>query len=385
MDDYEEPTMESVTESTLTRTLGIANMNETQEQMGNILMSFPELVRLYCNLTLVHLNHVVTFSIFTFIGLIGNIALLSVIVRTAGLRNAPNILLINLVVADCLYMSIATPFGILHELNPCWLYGAIACKFKHYIQIVAQAVGVLSLAALSRERYNAIVRGLQSRISRSTKRTMIVLATTWIVGIIVASPVFSLTQTSGSGLLCQYLPMSKVWSKVYIIFQFLFLYILPLCYIAVNYIRLARSLCSPTMVDLAQNQSSANQIQARKRLAQIVLVITVLFGILWFPYYLYFLWFVFNSGDGISSNTNKVRFFRHLYYYMSLANSCVNPWVVFTMSSAHRQSLLECFKCFQRHTKGKKRTLVIRQRGTPSGASTSGYSVANSGTIVSKI
>ncbi|XP_072042142.1 bombesin receptor subtype-3-like [Amphiura filiformis] len=381
--NYEDQSMESATQALMLQTSDLPSLNVTDlTEYGPV--SWSDFTRNYCKLQLIYLNHVVTFSVFTFIGLIGNITLLSVILRTAGLRNAPNILLINVVVADLLYMVIATPFGILHELTPCWLYGSLGCKFRHYLPDVAQAVGILSLAALSRERYNAIVRGLQSRISRSTRRTMVVVASTWIVGLLVASPVFNLTRTSGYGILCQYLPMALVGSQVYMVLKFLFLYVIPLCYISINYVRLARSLCAPTMVDLAQNQSSANPIQARKRLAQIVLVITVLFGILWFPYYVYFLWFVFNNDNIVSSNQDKIRYFRHFYYYSSLANSCVNPFVVFTMSSAHRKSIVQCFQRSGKNPKGK-RTLIVRHGGMSCRVSTSSYSVANSGTVVSKI
>ncbi len=339
------------------------------------ILSFRDLVRLYCPLTLIYLNHVITFSIFAFFGLVGNIALLAVILRTAGLRNAPNILLINLTIADLLYMAIATPFSILHELNPCWLYGSIACKFRFYLPLVAQAVGIFSLAALSRERYNAIVRGLESRISRSTKRTLLTVAATWIFAVIIASPVFKLTRTTTYGLMCQYLAMSQKRSKIYIIVQCLLLYFIPLSYITTNYVRLARSLCRSTTANIASNISSAaNPIQARKRLAQIVLVITVLFGVLWLPYYVYFLWFIFVDDNSVSTDAKRIRNFRHFYYYMSLANSCLNPWIVFIMSSAHRRSFLQCFrrhKCDDRT--GKLMSSSIRQRGLSSRVSTSSY------------
>ena len=290
-----------------------------------------------------NLHHVIIFSVFALFGFVGNVMLLSVILRTAGLQNAPNILLINITVADILYMAIAAPFGIRHELTPCWLFGLLACQFKHYLPLVAQAACIFSLAALSRERYNAIVRGLESRISRSTRRTLVVVAATWVLGIIIASPVFWITRTSAFGLLCQYVPMNNTLSQIFIVSQFVLLYIIPLAFISVNYALLARSLCKSTTMSLVQNQSAANPIQARKRLAQIVLVITFLFGTLWFPYYVYFLWFVFNK-EGFSENNDfsQIRFFRHLYYYMSLANSCLNPWVVFVMSSAHRRSLIVC-------------------------------------------
>ena len=337
--------------------------NEDNTDYGDYLdLTLRELAQLYCYAPLIYLNHIISFATFTFFGLIGNIALLLAILLSPGLRNAPNILLINLTIADLVYMLIHTPFSIIHEMTPCWLYGTLACKFRHYVPLVAQAVGIFSLAALSRERYNAIVRGLESRISRSTRRTLLVVVTTWIFAIIIAAPVFLITQTQSGGLLCQYMPMGLTRTQVYIVIQVLLLYIIPLFYISVNYVRLAQSLCRSTRANLAQNISAANPIQARKRLAQIVLVITVVFGIFWLPYYIYFLWFVFVEDDDVTYNASKVRFFRHFYYYMSLANSCLNPWIIFVMSSAHRRSFLQCICCSLRPS--KKGVVAVHHRGS---------------------
>ena len=373
---------QSVTQQTTMESFVLDDaVNSTTLPPGFEIMSFEDFVRGNCIIRLIYMNHVITFSVFTFFGLIGNFALLTAILRTASLRNAPNILLINITVADFLFIIVSTPFNILHELNPCWLYGSIACKLRHYLPLVSQAVGILSLAALSRERYNAIVRGLQSRISRSTRRTLFVLAFTWITGFIIASPVFYLSKTP-LGIQCQFMPMNNIKSQVFMISKFMFLYIIPLVYISANYIRLARSLCNSTMVDLAQNQSAANTMLARKRLAQIVMVITALFGILWFPYYAYWLWFVFNTKTlNVYYDINKIRYFRHLYYYMSLSNSCINSWIVFFMSSAHRQSFLQCFKCLNR-SKNKRKMMVVRNRQMSSRASSSSYTCH---TVVSKI
>ena len=201
-------------------------------------------IRNICRVTLYNLHHVIIFSIFALFGFVGNIMLLSVILRTAGLQNAPNILLINITVADILYMVIAAPFGIRHELFPCWLHGSVAYKFKHYLPLVAQAAYIFLMAALSRERYNAIVRGLESRISRSIRRTLIVVVITWVMGFIVSIPVFWITQTKAYGLLCQFVPMNNIVSQIYILAQFVLLYIIPLAYIGVNHVLLARSLCT---------------------------------------------------------------------------------------------------------------------------------------------
>ena len=107
------------------------------------------------------------FAFFVLFGVIGNIALLFVILKDKHLRNAPNILISNLAVADLVYILVMGPIRIEHEIHPCWLKGELACAFRYYAPVVCQCTCVYSLVALSRREifcYNSRKYIPESRI-----------------------------------------------------------------------------------------------------------------------------------------------------------------------------------------------------------------------------
>ncbi|XP_072041477.1 bombesin receptor subtype-3-like [Amphiura filiformis] len=298
---------------------------------------------------------VVVLFILSFFGIIGNMCLLLVIFSNQRLRNTPNILIINVAVADIMYIVSNAPFYMLHELGrPCWGYGFVACQLRHYIPQVAQGGCIFSLTSLSRERYVAIVKGLESRISRSVRRTIMAASFAWIFGLGIGIPVLFLTSTTLGGINCLYMPLRTTASKAYMIFLFIVVYLIPLVFIAVHYYHIARSLCHSTVTTLAQHSSgSAEQMKGRRRLAQVVLVITLFFGIFWLPHYVFYMWsFYTKHGHYIEANVPFVRIFRYIDYYMALANSCLDPWIVFVMSSVHRKTLTKLKSRLVRKARG---------------------------------
>ncbi|XP_072051257.1 bombesin receptor subtype-3-like [Amphiura filiformis] len=324
-------------------------------------------LHLICWRSVISTNFVVVFLIIvTFIGITGNVGLLIVVLRNPVLRSAPNILIINIVVTDLLYIISTAPFYTKHEFGrPCWLMGSVACKFRHYIPMVCQASCIFSLTALSRERYSAIVHGVESRISRSLKRTFCMVGAAWFAGLLVGIPVLFFTKTTHFDIMCVYMPVKSKWAQLYMVLIFAFLYIIPLLFITIHHLFIVKELYHSNVSVLAQNPSSAVQIRVRKRLAQIVLVITIFFAVFWFPHYAHTLWFMFTKySQQITENKGLPKIFRHFNYYMALANSCLNPWIIFIMSSVHRNTLMKCVDCL-RCKKGKRLTNAGRV-GAPS-------------------
>ncbi len=322
------------------------------------------LVKYWCNVSLESLGHCLIFAFFILIGVLGNTALLFSILLNKHLLSVPNIFIVNLTIGDLVLIVATAPFNIRHELMACWLLGSFACKIKHYVPIVAQGACVFSLAALSRERYNAIVKGLESRFQNSSRRTLLIAGICWVASFLLGIPVLVITKTNTYGLLCQYMPNADGFTaaKFYIISLFVTLYVIPFLIITVNYASIASTLCTKSVRKLTDNNEAAKrQVRIRERLALIVILITVFFGLFWFPYHVYHMCYMFTKNhDAIKMN--KGRFFRHFYNYMSLANSCFNPWVVFLMSSAHRGPLMRYFRRFTRSGQRSK----VNRRGQSS-------------------
>ena len=304
------------------------------------------ILRLMCMTNNDYLIHMILLALFSITGVIGNVCLLCVVWSDTKLRNSPNILLTNLAFADLMYILVTAPIRIEHELHPCWLMGPGWCMFRNFVPVVCQSVCVLSLVALSRERYSAIVHGFQSRFNTNRFGVIIAcVATLWVLSILCGMPIFWFSYVNNA-YACINVSKSSLSAKIYETCRMVFLFVLPLMLIAFHYFKMASTLLKSTKSFQDSNSTFIKQTRARARLAYLAITISVFFGVFWFPSVVYEMWFHFaNNEQHFMEAREFINTFRHFHYYMSLANSCLNPWIVFIMSSSHRRKLLQPFSC----------------------------------------
>ena len=247
-----------------------------------------------------------------------------------------------------MYILVTAPIRIEHELDPCWHIGTVWCALKQFAPIVCQSACVFSLVALSRERYSAIVHGLQSRFSSRLKMTIGCLVLLWITSCLCGLPMFWFSYVNL--YTCFNFRRGSLSAKVYESFRMIFLFTVPCFFVAFHYSKMAKTLLESTRTFAESNSKQfIKQNQARSRLAYLAVTISVFFGIFWFPSVVYQMWYHFTRNEHhITEARSYINTFRHVHYYMSLANGCLNPWVVFIMSSSHRRKLLKPFSCFSK-------------------------------------
>ncbi|XP_071789014.1 bombesin receptor subtype-3-like [Asterias amurensis] len=296
------------------------------------------------------------------IGVVGNVALLGVILKNRPLRTTPNILVINVTVGDLMYLIVAVPSHLEGEVNVCFTQGEAACKLINAWNIVAQGVCIYSIVAVSAERYGAITQHLGRSLFRgSAKKTLFIVCIIWLLSLLLASPVY-FTAKVHHGYLCTYLSHASQVAKAYVMMQLWCHYIIPLLIITVLYSRMAHTLIRSADSFRGENQPGAKQFRARRRLAIIVLFIAVFFGVFWLPYYAYNVYYhyVFSV---CAKDIPDISTWRTFHYFMSLINSCFNPWIVFIMSTTHQRMLRHCILCKKPslgHGKPHKTTNTMR-------------------------
>ncbi|CAH1259450.1 GHSR [Branchiostoma lanceolatum] len=67
------------------------------------------------------------------------------------------------------------------------------CYLFPYVEQVVFQASILTIAAISVERYFAICRPLQAMYVLTRRRTCIVIALIWLLGLLLCSPVFTIT------------------------------------------------------------------------------------------------------------------------------------------------------------------------------------------------
>uniref|UniRef100_A0A8C5RUZ8 G-protein coupled receptors family 1 profile domain-containing protein n=1 Tax=Laticauda laticaudata TaxID=8630 RepID=A0A8C5RUZ8_LATLA len=134
-----------------------------------------------------YINTFVSCTIFI-VGIIGNSTLLRIIYKNKCMRNGPNVLIASLALGDLFYILIALPINVYKLLAEDWPFGVQICKLVPFIQKASVGITVLSLCALSIDRYRAVaswsrIQGIGIPLWKTVEVTFI-----WAVAIILAIP-----------------------------------------------------------------------------------------------------------------------------------------------------------------------------------------------------
>ncbi|XP_068200557.1 tachykinin-like peptides receptor 86C [Palaemon carinicauda] len=102
------------------------------------------------------------------------------------MQTVTNYFLMNLSAAD-LFMSVLNcMFNFIYMLHSDWPFGAVYCTISNFMANVTISASVLTLMAISFDRYIAIVKPLEPRMSKTTARVFILII--WSSSMLLALP-----------------------------------------------------------------------------------------------------------------------------------------------------------------------------------------------------
>ncbi|KAM4704712.1 galanin receptor type 1 [Rhinophrynus dorsalis] len=282
----------------------------------------------------------VVFGIIFALGVLGNSLVITVLSRNkpGKPRSTTNIFILNLSIADLAYLLFCIPFQSTVYVLPTWVLGAFICKFIHYFFTVSMLVSIFTLSAMSVDRYVAIVHSRRSSAIRVSRNALLGVIVIWILSIAMASPVAynqRLIHRSNNQTFCwEFWPNLK-HKRIYVVCTFVFGYLLPLLLISFCYAKVLNHLHKKL-----RNMSKKSEA-SKKKTAQTVLVVVVVFGISWLPHHVIHLWAEF----GNFPLTQASFVFRIAAHCLAYSNSSVNPIIYAFLSENFRKAYKQVFKC----------------------------------------
>ncbi|XP_015184643.1 PREDICTED: allatostatin-A receptor isoform X2 [Polistes dominula] len=283
----------------------------------------------------------VFFGMIGILGLIGNTLVVIVVAANPGMRSTTNILIINLAVADLLFVIFCIPFTATDFVLPYWPFGNIWCKIVQYLIIVTAYASVYTLVLMSLDRYLAVVHPITSMSWRTENNAILAIGIAWAVIFALSTPALvihgeDMEDWSSENLTaCRILPQYD-WSFFQVSF-FLTSYLLPLTLICVFYVCMLVRLWRGARV-------SAESRRGRRRVTRLVLVVVGVFAICWCPIQVIL---VTKSLDAypLRSVTIIIQIVSHILAY---TNSCVNPILYAFLSDNFRKAFRKIIYCRSR-------------------------------------
>ncbi|MGH0126094.1 UNVERIFIED_CONTAM: hypothetical protein FKN15_037275 [Acipenser sinensis] len=208
----------------------------------------------------------------------------------------------------------------------------------------------ITLTAMSVDRCYATLYPLQSLRRRTPRVAMAVSVGIWIGSCILSLPMALYHRIEvglwyGLRTYCIEKFPTEAQQKVYILYSFLAVYLLPLITICVCYTIMLKRVGRPVVEPIDNNyqpvpQLSERSVVLRARVTRMVVAIVLLFSVCWGPIQLFLLVQGFYRGFQANYETYKIKTWANC---MSYANSALNPIVYSFMGESFRKSFKKAF------------------------------------------
>ncbi|UYV79367.1 hypothetical protein LAZ67_17002339 [Cordylochernes scorpioides] len=284
------------------------------------------------------------FALVFVVGVLGNGSLIYIFLRHRNMRSIPNIYIFSLAIGDFLVITGTVPFIGTIYVYESWPHGLAVCKISEFLRDVSQGVTVLTLTALSVDRYTAIVVPVRRH---GRKVTIILAGAIWLISILLASPgahfsyLLEYPLLDGKVIYVCYPYPDEMWPwypRTMVMIKFLVLYAIPLALIGTFYVLMAVHLVASsrfTLADGGHNSALHRQLKSRIKIAKIVLAFVLLFFLCFFPTQIFMLWYYF-SPTAEEDYGDFWHVFRLVGYVLVFANSCMNPVALYIVSGVFR-------------------------------------------------
>lgn len=295
----------------------------------------------------------ILFAIIFLVGVIGNTALIYTVLRNKSMRNTPNIFVVSLSVGDLFLLLFSVPFASTYYTVTSWPFGNTVCKFNEFMQTLSLGVSVFTLTALSGDRFIAIVHPMSKHTGKPKLITVGTVVGIWLLSIVLSLPDLITSKeeliviphgdnTSHVIAICMVYPLDMYpewYPKAHSMAKFCVFFAIPLIIIAIFYALMAqililssRDMPCESVKDSVMNQQQKRQVQARLKVAKVVLSFVLIFIICWLPRHISILLYHFTDEYNMFQHVLKIISFCLAYIY-----SCVNPYALYFLSSQFRK------------------------------------------------
>lgn len=323
----------------------------------------------------------VVYGLTLLLGVTGNALILYTIVAFRRMRSITNVFLASLATADLLLVAFCVPIKLSKLLSFTWTFGEFLCKLVHYVQNVSVFCSVLTLTAMSLERFYAILYPMKAQYICTISQARKVIGALWALSLVMAVPVVFVqvlmpVGVPGDGHYWCLVDFEQptLW-KVYEVYMLVLVLIVPTTVMAYAYAMISfevwRSVTKRRAGMMAETRNgkeppdkesypmtalgvrscrsrpkrsrgnsvpSTDERTTVKQVVKMLVAVVCLFVLCWTPLLVSNVLTSFGYLDYLHHGYLKP--LRTAFHLLAYANSCVNPIVYGFMSRTFRDSFL---------------------------------------------
>ncbi|KAF0300431.1 Allatostatin-A receptor [Amphibalanus amphitrite] len=296
----------------------------------------------------------IIFGIIVTVGLFGNGLVVLVVSCNLQMRSTTNLLIINLAVADLLFIIFCVPFTATDYAMKIWVFGDAWCKIVQYVVFVTAYASVFTLVLMSMDRFLAVVLPIASMGIRTERNAGLAILCTWSVILVACVPIMlshgevqhydNSTAVSCMFLDSQLSQVPEGQGYNYPAFQLTFFatsYVLPLLVIIAMYLLLLKRLWLGVVPG---GNMSAESLRGKRRVTRMVVVVVVIFAVCWCPIQIILVVRSLNKYP-ITDASVLIQIVAQVQAY---TNSCINPILYAFLSENFRKAFFKVIYCAPR-------------------------------------
>ena len=290
----------------------------------------------------------ILFSLVVLIGCFGNSLVIVVVLKNKDFfRTTTNMFILNLSIADLLFLVFCVPFHAIIYTSLNWPFGEAMCKLVHLIQYASMVASIFTLVCMSVDRYLAVVYPLQTKHIRRPIIALGASVAIWIMAVAIAAPwpVFYKTRVYDDLGPHPVVVCADDWGhlrkdrSIYFLVLFLLTYALPLMAIAVLSTLMVHSIWKHPIPECPSLEETLRQ---RRHVTRLVIVVVVTFFLCWFPSHLLWLWTSYFPDTW--KQTYPFYYFRVTSHVLAYTNSSLNPILYCFLSENFRHGFAKALK-----------------------------------------
>ncbi|CAH1784475.1 unnamed protein product [Owenia fusiformis] len=282
------------------------------------------------------------------VGVLGNILVIFVVSKNPDMKSSTNFFLVNLSIADLLVLIIAMPPSLVDVYSrDVWYFGEVMCKAIPFLEWAVTNASVLTILAISFERYYAICKPLKAQYTCTFARMIKTVIFIWLTALIVSSPFAIIPEEKDTKWLdgtpikaCRF-QIKETWMMVYIVFSTCVLFALPFVILLVLYSVISRQLMTDSNLSELKADTSHTSCRARKQVVLMLFMVVIMYFICMLPQTVIRLWIATRTNEqlrilGLERYTNLIYSCRGMFYL----NSSINPVLYNIMSTKFREAFM---------------------------------------------
>ncbi|KAL4640498.1 neuromedin-K receptor [Arapaima gigas] len=275
------------------------------------------------------------------VAVFGNLVVIWIILAHKRMRTVTNYFLLNLAFSDASMAAFNTLVNFVYAAHGEWYFGEAYCKFHNFFPVTAVFASIYSMTAIAVDRYMAIIHPLKPRLSATA--TKVVIVCIWALAVMLAFPLcfYSTTKKMAPRTLC-YVAWPKKFADalMYHIIVAALVYMLPLIVMGITYTIVGMTLWGGEIPgDSSDNYRS--QLQAKRKVVKMMIIVVVTFAICWLPYHIYFI------VTGVNLRLSKRKYIQQVYLtvlWLAMSSTMYNPIIYCCLNSRFRAGFKRVFR-----------------------------------------